>query len=802
MRNFIFYILLLANLSLNAADVKLFVRNKPIYIHYSPQEEMVVKTAISMLKIDLKNVFGTLPSTTVRNVNTAIRIGTIDIDTTMNHAAKRIGIQVDSLRGKWEAFHIQLTEDKGIPCLYIIGSDPRGTAYGILELSRLIGVSPWCWWADSKPSPLDCFSLPLGYTNQQSPNVQYRGIFINDEDWGLNLWSYKTYDPSDQKGRIGPKTYAQIFELLLRLRANILWPAMHSCSSPFFMVKGNREMARRYGITIGTSHCEPMLCNINGEWDEKKQGAYNYLTNRDSIISYWRKRVKETADDGNFYTIGIRGKHDGPMEGTKTIGEQHTALTQVIQDQQIILNECLNKPLDKIPQLFVPYKETLDIYESGLKIPDEVTLMWCDNNYGYLTRLSNEEEQKRAGGSGIYYHVSYWGRPHDYLWLCSTQPALIYTEMKKAFDHQARKIWILNVGDIKPAEYDTELFLDLAWNIRCTSPTTIYSHLTNWITREFGQKYALTLTNVMNNYYRLAQIRRPEFMGWSRVEENGYPNRLTPVKNTDFSSEEAKERIEEYNSLQQETERIEPFIPASRKNTYYELIQYPVTGASLLNKKLLYAQLCREAIRKENPLSAETFRERSLKAFLQIDSITKKYNNLAGGKWKYIMNCHPRNLPVFQVPIFNADSSFLQPKKKYIKIQTWNANRYVEASKGTYSTDGLGISMHAMILPQGTSVTYQFSITYNGRYLLQTAMLPIAPIDGKDLRYELTIDNLPSTIVSLKTGFRDETWKKNMLSNQALYQLKLQLATGNHQLRIKALDDGIIADQFTLMESL
>jgi len=224
-------------------------------------------------------------------------------------------------------------------------------------------------------------------------------------------------------------------------------------------------MADKYGIVMATSHCEPLMRNSAGEWDAKKYGQYNYLTNKDSIISYWTERLKKVGQSENIYTIGMRGVHDGQMQGVKTLDEHTKALNLIIQDQRNLLSRYVNADVTKVPQVFVPYKEVLSVYDNGLQVPDDVTLIWCDDNYGYITRLSNEQERKRKGGSGVYYHISYWGRPHDYLWLCTTSPAQIYTEMKRAWDYGAQKLWILNVGDIKPGEYDTEFFMDLAWNI-------------------------------------------------------------------------------------------------------------------------------------------------------------------------------------------------------------------------------------------------------------------------------------------------------------------------------------------------
>ena len=355
----------------------------------------------------------------------------------------------------------------------------------------------------------DRFELKNGFKDIQYPSVARRGIFINDEDWGLTPWSYQTYEPSDIKGQIGPKTHARIFELLLRLRANTFWPAMHKCSVAFYQTPGNKETADKYGIFVGTSHCEPMVRNANAEWKIDGEGKYNYISNRDKVLKFWEQRVTELATSDNIYTLGMRGIHDGRMEGAKTAQAQKEALTSILKDQREMLARIVNPDVEKISQVFIPYKEVLYAYKMGLEVPEDVTLMWTDDNYGYIRHFPDSIERARKGGNGVYYHVSYWGRPHDYLWLATSQPAHVYSQMKMAYDKGVQDMWILNVGDIKPAEYLTEIFMDMAWDINSIEPDMkgLDSHLQSWLEREFGQERAHELEDVMNEYYRLSYIR-------------------------------------------------------------------------------------------------------------------------------------------------------------------------------------------------------------------------------------------------------------------------------------------------------
>lgn len=558
----------------------------------------VVTVALDMFTGDMKQVTGVLPQKT-HTGNTAIKIVQLDKNRSALKELLKQDVPVDSLMSKKDAFFIKVTESSNKKQLLVVGSDGRGTAYGILELSRLAGVSPWVWWGDVTPIKKNQLTLPADYTTFQSPSVEYRGIFLNDEDWSLQPWSWKNFEPSDTKGRIGARTYKEIFKLLMRLRANAIWPGMHGITTPFYFVPGAKEAADSCGIVIGTSHCEPLMRNNVGEWKVSERGEYNYITNRESVQSYWTERLKEAGRYENFYTIGMRGIHDSGMEGVKTLQEKTDALQQVINDQRTLLSKYVKKDVAKIPQAFVPYKEVLQIMENGLQVPDDITLIWCDDNYGYMTRLSDQEQQKRSGGAGVYYHLSYWGRPHDYMWLCTTQPGLVYSEMKQAYDCNARRLWIVNVHDLKPAAYDLELFLDMAWDINSVSPSTLVQHQKNWLCREFGTEAGEKLLPAMLEFYRLCGIRKPEFMGWNQVEldKKKYIKGWSPIKNTDFSltefGGELDRYLESYESIKRILSEVEPIIPQERKDAFFAQIKYPVFGAAAMSTKMLEAQRAR-----------------------------------------------------------------------------------------------------------------------------------------------------------------------------------------------------------------
>ncbi len=749
-------------------------------------EAEVVHTALQILVQDCQSVLNVQPRVTSSTKDARIFVGTLD----KHQSLFKKQIDFTAIDGKHEAFLITVVPGKGAPCLVITGSDKRGTAYGVMELSRMLGVSPWEWWADVHPATQESFRLEAGYQNTQAPTVEYRGIFLNDEDWGLTPWSWQTYEPSDVKGQIGPRTHARIFELLLRLRANTFWPAMHECSVPFYVTPGNKEVADKYGILVGSSHCEPLNRNTNGEWKLDGKGVYDYVHNRQAVLDFWEQRVKELANSDNFNTLGIRGVHDSKMLGANTIDEQKAAIADVLKDQRALLAKYHHTDITRIPQVFIPYKEVLDVYNAGLQVPDDVTLMWCDDNYGYIRHFPTPEEQARKGGNGVYYHMSYWGRPHDYLWLASTNPALVYTQMKMAYDRGVRKLWILNVGDIKPAEYLTEFFLDMAWDIKMVEKEGVQTHLTNWLTREFGASAATALTPAMQEYYRLAHIRKPEFMGNTRVEEQDPAYKQ--ITDLPWSEQTIRQRLADYEKISATTEAVAAQIPANRRDAYFQLVKYPVQGATQMNKKWLTAQLARHG---------KAGWEESAAAYDSITALTHTYTTQCDGKWYRMMDAAPRELPVFQ----QAQPSIVNEPMVTDRtaMAHFNGTGYSKVLNGApVACVGLGYQGKAVAIPQGTSIEFSFEAPATGAVDVELRLLPNHPMnDRQQLRYSISVDGEQPQVVDFHTEGRSEEWKLNVLRNQAIRSTVHQLrGAGKHKIVVTALDEGVILDEMGVFE--
>ena len=708
-------------------------------------------------------------------VQQAIRLFESDMEqvTGRKAVAARDGvIRIVQGKGSDDGFRISVKKSQ----IVIEGHNARGAAYGLLELSRMAGVSPWVWWGDVRPERRERLSLPDTFLLEHTPSVQFRGIFINDEDWSLRRWS---------PDNMGPETYRRLFELMMRLRANTLWPAMHDGSPGFFTGEGNKEMADSFGILIGTSHCEPLLRNNVAEWSVKERGPYNYITNREQVQRYWAERLEEVKGSEELFTIGMRGIHDGSMEGVTTPEEKLRGLQQVIDDQRELIRKHYSRKVTQVPQVFIPYKEVLEIYESGLRVPDDVTLMWCDDNYGYLTRLPDAEQQRRSGGGGIYYHLSYWGRPHDYLWLTTTQPGLIFSEMRSAWDHHCRRLWIANVHDPKVAAYDLELFLDMAWDIDAVTPQTVGQHLERWLVTQFGAETGRAIAPAMRELCRLNAIRRPEFMGWTQVEldKRKYPGGKSIPSLTELTRDEARERMNDFARIEAIVDSCGKTVPQRLQDAYFAHVLYPVHAAAAMTRKML---------------------SEGGEGYEEIQTLTECYNTMNGGKWKGLMSASPRNLPVFAP---EAKTTFNEERKtKDEENGQWstfngqciarNACDYDCSSGPCTVIDMLGHSMQAVALRKGCMLSYHFDSPEEGDAVVRIALIPTQPSDRGDLRCEVRLDDGAPTVISLKEPYRSEGWKQNVLRCQALREMPVHLSKGRHTLYIKALDDHIVVDQW------
>ncbi len=636
-------------------------------ICFDGNDETVVRKTVSLFADDVHRVTGKeleikTGAPGAISARYAIIVGTVGKSEWIKRLAAKKKIDTTPIIGGWEQYMVE-TVDKPAPgikkAIVIAGSDRRGTAYGLLSISRAIGVSPWYWWADAPVKQQKQLSVSVNKFISKEPTVKYRGIFINDEDWGLYRWSKTNYEK--ERGNFGPRTYAQVCELLLRLQANYLCPAMHEASTAFHRIPENRLVADSFAIVMGSSHCEPLLFNTASEWKRDKMGEWDYINNKAGVDSVLKSRVKECAPFENVYTLALRGLHDKAMNASNNMADRKQMLQEALMAQRQMLVDVIGKPGEEIPQAFTPYKEVLDVYDEGLDLPDDVTIIWPDDNYGYMKRLSSPKEQKRSGRSGVYYHSSYLGKPHDHLWMNTTSPTLMYEELRKAYDMTADRVWLLNAGDIKACEFAVDYFLTMAFDIDSFNYERAANYRTEWLCSMLGDEYKQEYKDVISSFYKLAFVRKPEFMGWGyqwATDKYGKERNT----DTDFSLanyREADNRVDEYSRIGSITETLLNKLPEEKKACFYQAMYYPVKGCELLNRMILNGQRNRwYAIQQRASAVALEKDVRSCYDSLQV--ITDGYNALLNGKWKGMMTMKQGfassyfELPSLRAPSLNA----------------------------------------------------------------------------------------------------------------------------------------------------
>lgn len=782
-------------------------QSKTASIFVDSADYKVVSIAANALREDVFDISN--QNVIVSNANIlssySVIIGTIGHSKLVDDIIQSKKIDVSAIKNKWEAYTIQIIDHplKNVKqALVIAGADRRGTAYGVFELSKRLGVSPWKWWADVRPEKHSSVYLRPGKIVQSSPSVKYRGIFINDEDWGLQPWAAKNMD-TDIKD-IGPKTYAKVFELLLRLKANFIWPAMHPCTKAFYYYKDNPKVADDYAIVVGSSHAEPMLRNNVFEWvvnfeNEygKKPDEWRYDSNAKEILQYWSDRVYQSKNFESVYTIGMRGVHDSGMPGPKSMSGKLQLLQQIISDQRNLLQTTFKKPASDIPQIFCPYKEVLDIYRSGLKLPDDVTIVWADDNHGYIRQLSNDEEQKRSGHSGIYYHLSYWGSPHDYLWMSSVSPSLISYEMTKAYDYSADRLWVFNVGDIKPAEMELEFAMDLAWNVKQWPPEKANEYAAYWATKTFGKEYAKEIAAIKKSYYRLAASAKPEHLGL-----------------VSFNREEENERLKNYRKIATAAELLKNKIPSRLQDAYFELLYYPVEGAKLMNEKIICAK--RSLDPSLHADSALYYASVSKNAFQKIQQITDEYNlKIACGKWNGIMSWHPRDLNVYFMPKVISKKSLDSLKglvtppfafipKKIIDASTFSSKKEMNGVQFSVinglGINGKGVTTMPMKRKPDSLVTEASYLEYKlklppGKHTLTIKCLPTQSIDAdKKLQFGISLNNDPIQLMNIHSESESKEWKENVVRGYADSKIDCTIIEEETVLRIYFPETGLVVN--------
>jgi hypothetical protein len=576
--------------------------------------------ALKNFGTDIGRVTGTEPEilfSRLPDSGEVVLAGTLGKNKWIDRLAAEGRIEASRISGRWEATLFQVVENPfpGVRrALVIAGSDKRGTIYGLYELSGDIGVSPWYWWADVPVVRRQSLAVTPGWRFDDGPAVKYRGIFINDEAPCLSGWTREKF------GGFNHQFYEHVFELILRLKGNYLWPAMwgnaFNTDDPL-----NPVLADEYGIVMGTSHHEPML-RAQQEWKQVGKGEWNYDHNEEGLKEFWKHGIVAMDGHESIVTVGMRGDGDMPM----TEGANIALLERIVRDQRQIIREVTGKDPSETPQDWALYKEVQEYYDKGMRVPDDVTLLLCDDNWGNVRRLPDPKDPPRSGGYGMYYHFDFVGGPRNYKWLNTNPIARIWEQMHLCHEYGVDRIWIVNVGDIKPMEYPISFFLEYAWDPGQWDwdPGRFVQYAVRWANQQFGPEHASKISVLLDGYTRFNSRRKPEMLGPETFSLTHY--------------READRIVEEWRSLEAKARDIQKVLPPEYHDAFYQLVLHPIEACANLND--LYVTVAKNRLyAKQGRASANDLARRAKDLFSRDAEITRFYNQvLAGGKWNHMMD--------------------------------------------------------------------------------------------------------------------------------------------------------------------
>jgi len=594
-------------------------------VFVEPGDWAGVVRAAGDLRADIERVTGAKSAALTSEAPGAILIGTLGKSPAIDRLVKAGKLDVAAISGQWEAFVIQTVGNN----LVIAGSDKRGTIYGIYDICEQMGVSPWTFWADVPVHHRDAVYVKAGRYVEGPPAVKYRGIFLNDEAPALSGWV------KDKYGKYDHRFYEKVFELVLRLKGNYLWPAMWGSAFNEDDSESPR-IADEWGVVMGTTHHEPML-RAQQEWKRHGQGPWDYTKNADVLRAFWREGVRRNKAYESIISIGMRGDGDMPMAR----GEANIPLLEeIVAEQRKIIAEEVNPNLAAVPQLWALYKEVQDYYDKGMRVPDDVTLLWSDDNWGNIRRLPTAEERKRSGGAGIYYHFDYVGGPRNYKWIDTNPIPKIWEQMTLAKAYGADRIWIVNVGDLKPMEFPIEFFLSLARNPERWPKEKLGDFTRMWVEREFGAEHAAEIADLVSKGLKYNARRKPEL--------------LDPATYSIENYDEADRVVAEYQDVVRRAEALSAKLPANERDAFFELVTHPAKSNAIVTE--LYVTVAKNRRAAAQGWAVANDYAAKARALYQADADLTKYFNetLAGGKWSHMMDQTHIGYVIWQEPRVNS----------------------------------------------------------------------------------------------------------------------------------------------------
>ncbi|MGN6364408.1 glycosyl hydrolase 115 family protein [Asticcacaulis taihuensis] len=803
----------------SAAGFALIRDGKPATVYVDAGASKPVQRVAEDFAADLERVSGVRPAVVhdLKGVTGGVvAIAELGHSSVIDSLQNQRLIDGRDVGGRWEAYQQSVVDTGHGKALVILGADARGAIYGTYDLSAKMGVSPWYWWADVPVVKKTDLYVTDG-SRVDAPKVKYRGFFINDEEPSFGGWAREKF------GGINHQLYGHVFELELRLKGNYLWPAMWG--KAFADDDSlNQQTAAEYGIIMGTSHHEPMT-RAQEEWHRHKEGGvtggkWDYTTNAYNLRTFWRGGI-ERIKAGNFenvVTVGMRGDGDEPMsEGTAT-----HLLENIVADQRKIIADVTGKPADQTPQVWALYKEVQDYYDHGMKVPDDVTLLFSDDNWGQIRRLPDPTAPKRAGGYGVYYHFDYVGGPRNYKWINTNQIEKTWQQMDLAYDSGADRLWIVNVGDIKPMEYPLSFFMEMAWNPAAMTPEALQTYPAKWAGQQFGAEHANEIGNVLTRYSQYNARKKPE---------------LITADSFDITS--LSEMELDYGDLAQQTQTLGKTLPANAKDAYFQLVEYPTVASANLYS-LYYNTALNHLAALEGSPRANLLADIVEKNFQTDKGLAAQYNGLAGGKWNHMMDQTHIGYDNWQQPEVQVLPKLIRVPEKgkpahnayksdrlYLRPSLSKAGTFVE-NEGAIAIEAqhfirktevpglhwqvipeLGRTLSSVVsLPQAAPATapgdmaleYDFQLAKEVDVTLNLYLAPTLDTQGKGgLRIAVTIDDRPAQTLTFDLRPDTPQWtqavKNNILILPAAFN---SLKPGKHTIKVFRIDGNVMLERLVL----
>ena len=799
----------------SAGSFPLVAGGRAAALYASAQDWPGVLRAAHDVQADVNRVTGRTPtfSTEAPAGKEVVLVGTLGKSPLIDGLVRTGKLDTTGLAGKWETFVIQ-TLDKPLPgvkrALVVVGSDKRGTIFGLYDLSRQMGVSPWYWWADVPTRQQKALYVAAGRHSQGTPQVKYRGIFLNDEAPALSGWAKEKF------GGINSQMYGHVFELLLRLKANYLWPAMWD-NAFNDDDKLSPALADEYGIVMGTSHHEPMQ-RAQQEWKRYGHGPWNYQTNDTTLRRFWREGIRNMGTHESIVTLAMRGDGDEPM----TEGSNIALLEKIVADQRRIIADVTGRPAEQTPQLWALYKEVQDYYDRGMRVPDDVTLLLCDDNWGNLRKLPKPADKPRQGGYGIYYHFDYVGGPRSYRWLNTNPLPRIREQMHLAHEYGANQIWIVNVGDLKPMELPISFFLDYAWNPDAIAANQVAAYTRRWASQQFGPESAADIADILAKYAKYNARRKPELLDANTYSLTNYREWETVVA--------------DWQQLRTRAEATGARLPATDRDAYFELVLHPVLACANLNELYYTVALNREAAKTNQPNTNE-LAEKAKALFTKDAEISKRYNGIASGKWNHMMDqmhigykaWHDEKadvmpdvvtIPAGAVATAAPAAPATPGKADYMSLEAEHYNQAVNAGPITWqrlpdlgrtagAVTAFPVTAAPTATPGGSSphLEYRISLPQAGPVTVSTYLAPTLDFTNTNgLRFAVSLDDEIPQIINLNADLNPEkgsrTWGQAVANNIVLKTSQHTVAAaGAHVLKFWRVDPGVVLEKLVVSQS-